>query len=218
LFAVNILDLNGQKCSLIGCLDDGFYYSAFYSHLFLHEVPTKTGNIKHQCITLFLNINHKGPRPRSCSISPFPQSLFPVNSIGKIRVPKQSGPEECIWLPQIKESGCCLPEGRHSSSVLWVVAGCPGIYPHVFSWALVITFRHVCNSWKGRSAVPRRRSESGRLPWFGPVLTMSAIGSRFGLAGENLPYFRSVACFRFCDGRCTCFILSVLFEVVMRAS
>jgi len=74
LFAVNILDLSGQQCSLIGRLDDGFYYSAFYSHLFLHEVPTKTGNIKHQCITLFLNINHKGPRPRSCSISPFPQS------------------------------------------------------------------------------------------------------------------------------------------------
>jgi hypothetical protein len=41
----------------------------------------------------------------------------------------------------------------------------------------------------GEVQYQRRRSESGLLPGFGQVLTMSAIGARFGLAGENLRIF-----------------------------
>ena len=169
-----------------------------------------------------MNVNHKGPRPRSCSISPESRHVYFLSTPSPRYVSEATvargmyltSPDQSfenlgvvfqkaiIPLPFCVRGSCRM--SRHLSSR--------------FSWALVNIFRHVCNSWKGRSAVPRRRSESGRLPWFGPVLTMSAIGSRFGLAGENLPYFRSVACFRFCDGRFTCFILSVLFEVVMRAS
>lgn len=55
----------------------------------------------------------------------------------------------------------------HFRSVTRVVTGCPGIYPHVFSRALVITCRLFVIRGKGEAQYQKRRSESGRLPGSG---------------------------------------------------
>jgi hypothetical protein len=127
-------------------------------------------------------------------VAPFPFSpesrhvYFWSKSIGSI--PKQSGSEVSGFPPDQSFENLCVVFQKTVITLPLCHTDTCQLSPHLSSHSFLRPynyFRQICNSWKKRSVRQRRRSESGRLPRSGTEFTMSAIGARIGLSGENLP-------------------------------